>query len=111
MTYSNRFTRLAPLVLAGGMTACAVTPPTVNQTVHEPAVSSSVVKISRCAENGFHVAQANAYNMGQVQQNYPYRGPISSLPIIPIGGGGISSQLLYTANGPFIIQYPKEQYT
>jgi hypothetical protein len=113
VTYSNTFTKRAgaALLVVGAtvvLPGCSTTPEPVNQTVHEPAVSDKVVKISRCAENGFHVAQANAYNMGQVQQNFPnYRAPISSLPIIPIGGGGISSQLLYTANSTFIIQYPK----
>jgi hypothetical protein len=111
VTYSNTFTKLAGAgVLVVGLAGCGTVSPPINQTVHEPAVSNNVVKISRCAENGFHVAQANAYNMAQVQQNNQNnrRGLNYNNPLLaPFANTGISSQLLYTANGPFIIQYPK----
>jgi hypothetical protein len=110
VTYSNTFTKLAGAgVLVAGLAGCGTVSPPINQTVHEPAVSNNVVKISRCAENGFHVAQANAYNMAQVQQNNQnIRGLNYNNPLLaPFANTGISSQLLYTGNGPMIIQYPK----
>lgn len=110
MDYSNVFTKVTGAgLLVAGLAGCGTVAPTVNQTTYEPAVSNNVVKIDRCAENGFHVAQANSFNMAQVQQNNQNnRRALNSnnLLLLPFVNTGISSQLLYTANGPYIIQYP-----
>jgi|GEM_PF-7063345 len=78
----------ATLALLGG---CGTMSQPVNQTERVAAVSETRVKISRCEDNGFHVLPANSYNMNQVGGNR---------------GGGVSSALLHTANGAFIVQYP-----
>lgn len=113
MTYSNMFARTAGAgVLVAGLVGCGSLPisESVNTTVRVPAVTDQNVQINRCVQNGFHFAQANAYNMGQVQQqngNYsPYRynnhNPLGNL----FGNTGVSSQQLDTKNGSIIIQYP-----
>lgn len=107
MSFSNMFGKVTgAAVLVGGLTACGTTAP-VNTTRYEAANSNQVVKIDRCADNGFHVAEANSYNMAQVQQNNRnssrFNTPLNGLFV----NTGVSSQLLNTANGSFIIQYPR----
>lgn len=106
MSYSSIFGKAAgAVVLVGGLTACGSFP--VNKSEYVPANPNQVVAIDRCADNGFHVAPANSYNMAQVQQNRNYNRYGGNLFNSFANNGGISSQLINTANGPYIIQYPK----
>lgn len=99
-------------VLAGtiGLTACG-TPPIsqrVNTTRHVQAVTGESVAIDRCADNGFHVAMADQYNVAQVngggRRHNPYDSASRLLGIF--GSSGVSSQMIYTGAGPLIVQYP-----
>ncbi len=104
---SRAFNFAATTAAAIALSACAVSPQ-VNQTIHEPANPNPVVKINRCEDNGFLVADANDYNMAQVQQANRGYGRYNRFQTNRFrGSDGISSQKLNTPNGPKIIQYPQ----
>lgn len=105
MNYSEMFARITgAAVLAAGLAGCGTVhspfSPGVNTTNNTPAVSDPVVKISRCAENGFDVVQANQFNgSNQFRPSPRYRHN----DVLGIFNSHQPNELINTARGSLLI--------
>lgn len=109
---------LLPVIFGAAVAGCAG--PRVNTTEYVPAVSKAQVGIDRCADEGILVVPANSYNVNLFSPRttlqrgwgglwYPSNSPYYSNSGNAWTGQGASlnHMLVQTANGSFIIQFPK----